>query len=145
MTAQHQSPCSTCPFARSTEPGTLGGSPVGTYVGQTEAGFLIYCHECLDYDDPDWKEKASKPGAMNQCAGAAIFRSNIERPKPAILTLPKDTEKVFASHAEFVAHHAKLSLAEAELLLEQCPPELFVDLEMRRAGVTLTLVPREPA
>jgi hypothetical protein len=138
--AQHTTPCATCPFRRTTEPGYLGGSPTQTYVGQTEAGFMIACHSCINYDDPDWKEKASVYGNVGQCAGAAIFRSNIEKPRPALLTLPPNTDIVFASYAEFVAHHEGITLAEAEQCLRDVTPAECAQAELRRAGVVLNLI-----
>src|SRR5215204_6012470 len=99
---QHTQPCKTCPFSRQCPPGELGGSSVGTYIGQAYgAAFWIPCHECIDYSDPDWRHQHQ----AGQCAGAAIYRANchpVKRP-PSLLALPTDTVTVFASPAEFFA------------------------------------------
>lgn len=132
MSAQHTKPCKTCPFSRSSTPGELGGSPVGTFVGQAYRSFWLPCHECIDYSDPQWRYQYK----ANQCAGAAIYRANCHpahRPK-ALLSLPASTEFVFASPAEFIAHHCRMSVAEAEAALEILPPALFWETEMRRSG-----------
>lgn len=44
-----------------------------------------------------------------QCAGLAIFRTNIcKSPRYRdILTLPQDKTTVFASPAEFIDHHSR--------------------------------------
>lgn len=138
---QHKQPCATCPFKRTTKPGTLGGSPTQVYVGQTEGGFAIPCHERIDYNDPNWRQTFLDVG---QCAGAAIFRSNIGKASPrTALVLPADPETVFASHAEFVAHHDNITVEEAERQLAETTPRQCVEQEYRRAGVMVRLVPRE--
>ncbi len=140
---QHTTPCADCPFRRTVEAGALGGSPSHVYVGQVEAGFVIPCHSSIDYDDPDWKAKASRPGGVSQCAGAAIFRANIEREKEnrGLIKLPKDTDNVFASYREFVSHHEGIDYPESlfsQVALDMCAAEA-----MKAAGVVLTLKPRD--
>ncbi len=129
---QHAKPCSTCPFQRSCEPGELGGSPTETFIGQAFGGFWIPCHECMDYTDPDWRLQY----AANQCAGAAIYRSNChpaERP-PDLLTLPENKELVFATPAEFFAHHKGIPLEDAQRILDRWPPLFWWMCEMNRPG-----------
>ena len=142
MTKQHTSPCTDCPFRKTVEPGALGGSSTVTYVGQIASSipFVIPCHSCIDYDDPDWKAKASVPGGVSSCAGAAIFRSNIGKVKPALLTLPKDTETVFSSYEEFVSHHEGLDLPDGSI--PQAKIDDCVRHELERAGVVVSLVPK---
>lgn len=105
---------------------------------------MIPCHSCIDYDDPEWRVKCSVHGAVGECAGAAIFRSNIDRPNPLVLLLPPDTATVFASHAEFVAHHEQISLADAEERLVACPPTECARRELMRAGVVISAIPAHP-
>ncbi len=140
---QHTTPCADCPFRRTVEKGALGGSPVQTYVGQSAIPMMqIPCHSCIDYDDPNWKAKASVPGGVSQCAGAAIFRSNIgmESVNDRIVSLPKDTDNVFASYNEFVAHHSDLDVADVNItqdMIDHC-----VQRELHRSGVVVSLVPK---
>lgn len=128
---QHTKPCKTCPFRRDSKPGELGGSPVETFVGQTYGAFWIPCHELIDYNDPNWREQYHVP----QCAGAAIYRENchseIGRPKE-LLKLPKDTELVFQTPAEFVGHHEGIPPSFVEPLMKMITPEMLHDVEMRR-------------
>lgn len=133
---QHHQPCITCPFRRDCVPGELGGSPVETFIGQAFGAFLIPCHECIDYTDPDWKTNCVK---VSQCAGTAIYRSNChpaERPA-SLLVLPEDTNMVFASPAEFMAHHLGISEEEATMkLYDHTPTKHWLD-EMLRSGARL--------
>lgn len=109
---QRTTPCPECPFNRKVAPGTLGGSPVQTYVGQAVLPFWLPCHM-----SPGYKGKVSDPTTTQQCAGAAIFRNNIgvaAKMPAAILSLPPDRELSFSSLAEFVAHHLQVSVAAVE-------------------------------
>lgn len=140
--SQHKKPCATCPFRRSIEPGALGGSPPHVYVGQTEGGFMIPCHEVIDYTDPEWKEGA-RTLIDHQCAGAAIYRANNGLPSPSrILELPEDKEMVFGSHVEFVAHHCKIPKFVAAQALKEVTPAMCLESEKKRAGCKVTLIPK---
>lgn len=115
-------PCLDCPFYRRVKPGALGGSSVETYIGQSIGPFMLPCHKACDFDDPNWKDKV---GETSQCAGAAIYRNNIGfggAMPSGIHVLPQDHDKVFSSHAEFIAHHMGVTLYQAELILAQRPP-----------------------
>ena len=59
----------------------------------------IACHVTIDSSD-EWNE------GMLQCAGAAIYRSNVcKLPRdPQVVTLPADTGLVFG-FGEFLVHH----------------------------------------
>lgn len=106
-------PCGACPFTRTSTPGALGGSSPEVYIGQTHAPFVLPCHCACNFDDPDWKSKAM---TTPQCAGAAIFRANcgLSSIMPAVLhSLPPDTERVFTSPVEFLAHHKQISYMHA--------------------------------
>lgn len=108
-TCGRETPCAECPFARHVTPGKLGGSPIEVYIGQAYGPFYLPWHS--DYE-PDSRERFDKGGAqVRQCAGAAIFRSNIgvaELMPDGMHQLPKDTEKVFATRGEFIAHHSEV-------------------------------------
>lgn len=63
---QHKKPCATCPFTsrvtpESDDPGSTGYSPTEVYVAQYFMPYIVTCHEFVDYDDPNWKAKASNP------------------------------------------------------------------------------------
>ncbi len=95
---QHKKPCSDCPWARRSLAGWLGGFPLRDWLLAAHSEERIECHtkRGFDKDTP-------------QCAGAAIYRSNVAKlPRdPSILILPKDVEIVFATPMEFERHHAK--------------------------------------
>lgn len=124
---QHAKPCSTCPFLRTCTPGQLGGSPVETFIGQAFGGFWIPCHEQIDYSDPGWRTKFDTP----QCAGTAIYRANCHPADRAnlILVLPS-SDTVFSSPAQFMAHHLRISVEEAENRLGRRPPSFYWMVEM---------------
>jgi hypothetical protein len=88
---QHTNPCTDCPFARTAVRGWLGGSSPMEYVMLAHDEERIDCH------------------AINgpQCAGAAIYRSNVcKSPRDkTLLILPADRVRVFANTKEFLAHH----------------------------------------
>lgn len=92
---QHRSPCPDCPWARRALPGWLGGGSV--------EGWLKRAHreERVDY------HTLQGP----QCAGMAIYRANVcKKPRyPEILVLGANREKVFATPAEFRAHHEEVA------------------------------------
>lgn len=90
-TSQPRLPCSDCPWARKALAGWLGSETREQWIADAQGEARIECHTLI--------------GA--QCAGAAIFRTNIaKRPRdPTLLVLPADREKVFATPQEFCAHH----------------------------------------
>ena len=103
-------PCHECAFLRTCPPGLLGGSPVETYIGQALGPFSVPCHLQTDFRDPEWKDKAWD---VQQCGGLAVFRTNIgiaDRMPDALPCLPASSD-VFATMAEFVAHHLQIPLA----------------------------------
>lgn len=140
---QRTSPCAECPFARHIKPGALGGSPTSTYVGQANGPFWLPCHCSTDFNDPKWKTDVTKP----QCAGAAIFRANVEvadKMPDFLLKLPKDTTKVFASFAEFVAHHEQVPLDTAAQFIKAFPPDLWTRCEMSKISARHFVTPKAP-
>jgi hypothetical protein len=100
-------PCKECPFAKKNNLAgpNPGGASVATYIGQSMGPFWLPCHMEKEYDG-----KNTDPSKVNQCAGAAIYRSNVnasEMPEQ-LLRLPKDKETVFGSHVEFAVHYLRL-------------------------------------
>lgn len=110
-----QHPCAECPFTRKIAPGFLGGSPPETFIGQLVGPFVIPCHCAKGYDQHD-----PNPGRFTQCAGAAIMRANegCDGPLPdSMLKLPPDRVTVFATFAEFYAHHGGETVEAARAYL----------------------------
>ena len=91
--AQPRKPCSDCPWAKTALPGWLGGFTVDQWIRAAHGEERIDCHTLIG----------------PQCAGAAIYRSNVgKNPRDrGLLLLPKDTETVFASPIEFTKYHKK--------------------------------------
>lgn len=90
---QHRAPCSDCPWARKALPGWLGPLQAPQWVqvahGEGEPG----CH--------------TRQGMA--CAGIAIYRANVcKAPRdPEAFRLPANKTSVFATPAEFLAHHER--------------------------------------
>lgn len=92
---QHTKPCHDCPWSRKAIPTWLGGSSVDAWLSAAHGETVIMCH-CIK---------------NQQCAGAAIFRSNVcKLPRPPNLILEEDTKRVFATDMEFIDHHRKEKL-----------------------------------
>jgi hypothetical protein len=89
---QHKKPCSDCPWARTALNGWLGGGTVDEWLMTAHRDHHVDCH--------------TLKGA--QCAGLAIYRRNVcKRVEAPLLTLEKDTDKVFATPMEFREHHSR--------------------------------------
>lgn len=103
-------PCKECPFKKEnilTGPNPGGAAPT-VYIGQAMGPFWLPCHM-----DKNYKDKNTDPNEVSPCAGAAIFRSNIDVAKympPALYKLPEDKEDVFGSKEEFLAHYYQVSV-----------------------------------
>lgn len=69
------------------------------WFAAAHSDMAIACH--LTITDEDWDDQG-----MRQCAGVAIYRSNVHKsPRdPEVLTLPTDLDTVFG-FGEFVAYH----------------------------------------
>jgi hypothetical protein len=123
-------PCSECPFSRACAPGGTGGTDPTVYVGQAYGAFFLPCHQDQDYRQESALDHAD---VIAQCAGAAIFRSNVgvsERLPLAIHRLPPSPARVFANAAELIAHHNQMTLVEAEEILRRTPPGTLLATEL---------------
>ena len=132
MSEKLHKPCKSCPFSRKVTPGELGGSPASKFIGQVFGPFWLPCH-C----SPGYEGNRSNP-KHSQCAGAAIFRANIGRAEllpPQLHKLPADAELVFASAAEFLAHHAGVTVEDAAGVLRLIPPAVLLKAELGAQGV----------
>ena len=132
--------CGQCPFARSTPKEYLDtrGQNGERFAGQSIGAFALPCHMRSEFD-----EFRTNPHAAPLCAGAAKFRANIEvadKLSPRLGRLPADTVKVFASHAELLAHHEGISIEEAQIkLTKKSVREMLAD-ELQKAGVQIISV-----
>jgi hypothetical protein len=136
-----QVPCDNCPWRKNSKPGYLGGSHPLTYIGQAQGPFVLPCHKACNFEDPGWRAKTI---STRQCAGAAIYRANVGvayRLPGTIHHLPPSKE-VFGSPEEFLSHHTKISIAEAQSILRRNPPESLFEEELSRVEVMSFAVPK---
>ena len=132
---QHKKPCGTCPFRIDTEPTEKpGGSPLEVYVGQTFLPFQIPCHECIDYDEEDWKENTDD---LPQCVGHAMLRKNerLDEIMPQSLVIVDPDDNAFESIQHWWAHHRKISLGEARSELTTGRIVMMCMNEITRTGM----------
>lgn len=131
-------PCKECPFSRQIAPGFLGGARPEVYVGQIVLPFWLSCH-C----DTNYKGRESKAGEVTQCAGAAIFRSNMGiRPPPPLLCLPPSDTLSFTTLPEFYAHHTGCSIEAAkQYLTHDKVRECFIQ-ELNDSRLKAQLIPK---
>lgn len=104
-------PCSDCPWRRVATQGWLGPLTPEMWVEGVHSDAPIACHQTIVRVGDDGLGSWDDP-AMRQCRGAAIFRANVcKMPRDTnVVTGPADEETVFASNAEFLAHHEKKGL-----------------------------------
>lgn len=130
---KRKSPCKECPFRKNNKlKGEFpGGSHPFVYVGQSVGPFWLPCHMDKEYND-----KESDPKAVDQCAGAAIYRANTgsasRMPEP-LLSLPKDMETVFKSHEEFLSHY--LNIPEDQISLSEDDLRILLEMEVNKIEV----------
>lgn len=100
-------PCHDCPWRRDSAPGWLGPFTAEEWVMIAHSDEPIACHLTLPTDGKHRSEqKTWDYEGVEQCAGAAIYRTNILKlPRdPNVATLPRDTDSVFGFD-EFEQHH----------------------------------------
>lgn len=134
---QHKKACKTCPFRDDTPPTeTPGGSPLSVYIGQTYLPFQVPCHECIDYDDPDWREKTDD---LPQCVGHAMLRKNerLDELLPERLLVVDPDETAFESIQHWWAHHRQISLGDARTELTTGRIVMMCVNEITRKGLRL--------
>lgn len=123
-TKKLQQPCNACPYIKTVIPGATGGSDPEVYIGQGHGPFWLPCHKNCDFSNPNWKDNYQ----VQQCAGAAIYRANIDRSDlmPGSLhKLPKNA-KVFGSPEELYAYHKQITIEEAKEFLQSNHPETLM-------------------
>lgn len=124
-------PCAECPWSKNVTPGALGGSTPDVYIGQAYGPFILPCHMACDFSDPDWK---SKVNTTAQCAGAASFRASVgvAEALPDALHKLEPHPDVFKTPGEFVAHHCKVGIAAANMVLALSPPSTLMRRQLAR-------------
>lgn len=136
MTPPARRPCAGCPFARHSTPGKTGGSDATVFAGQAAGPFQLNCHSA-----PGYAQRPDPTLSMRPCAGAAIYRANTgvaDQMPPSLAALPADPEAVFASAEELVAHHRKITPAEAAGVVRDAGGvDGLLYAELRRAGVVM--------
>ena len=115
--------CSTCPYSRRTSKAYLDtrGDNGEAFLAQAHMPAVLPCHQEND--------GIATAGKCRQCAGAAMFRANVgvANLPEALGRLEADSERVFASNAELLAHHKGWTIADAAAYLVDNPlPELIV-------------------
>jgi hypothetical protein len=101
-------PCGRCPFRRDSAAGWLGEAPPEEFVQLIQIEYPLPCHATLDYEDPRWRERWEAGEVGSLCRGALVMAANMRklaRNQSAQPRVPADCEAVFATPAEFVAHH----------------------------------------
>lgn len=105
---QHTTPCPQCPWRKTSAPGWLGASTPLQFLAQAESEIRMPCHCSVDYDRPDWKERAE---SSPRCAGHATYlRNRCKSPRNASLAqfvgqVIADPDTVFTRPEDFVRHH----------------------------------------
>jgi hypothetical protein len=102
--------CRTCPWKKgTTSPGLIGGSEPTVYIGQVSGPFYFPCHSSKGYAG---KKTNLESSDTKQCAGANIFRANIDVAKlmpKGIEQLSQDLENIYNTREEFLAHYYNVS------------------------------------
>lgn len=98
-----EKPCFDCPWRRNAAKGWLGPFSAEQWEELAHSDVAIACHITIPENSAfgDWDNDD-----LLQCAGAAIYRSNIAKSprNPEVATLPADRETVFG-FGEFVEYH----------------------------------------
>lgn len=100
-------PCFDCPWRRNAAKGWLGPFTAEEWLATAHSDEPIACHITLNEDAESEAEAWSAQGVL-QCAGSAIYRSNVHKSprNPEVATLPADLETVFGM-GEFVPYHTQ--------------------------------------
>lgn len=98
-----KNPCQECPFRKNSLPGWLGADDPQNFMNTVMADVEMPCHLTIDYDSEFWEEDLQE---AEQCAGAAIFFSNISKlSRDRNRLILSKNANVFASVKEFFVHH----------------------------------------
>lgn len=109
----HQA-CSGCPMRKDSAPGWLGAATPEGFMSAVMGDAAMPCHQTIDYEDREWREKWRKMKAGSHCVGVANFFANILKVSrdPNRPRAPK-SDQVFENPAQFVAYH---SLGPSDLI-----------------------------
>lgn len=72
--------CKQCPFRKTSAPGWLGSYTPSSVFSSIWKGHPFFCHTSIDYDDPEWLEKAMNPRSGKLCVGGLRFANMIHAP-----------------------------------------------------------------
>lgn len=105
--SQHHTPCSECPWRKSSAPGWLGASTPLQFLAQAESGIRMPCHCAVNYERDDWEQQVEE---APRCAGhAAYLRNRCKMPSDPEMRAFADrvgrNPEVFTRPEEFVSHH----------------------------------------
>jgi hypothetical protein len=105
---KRKSPCSECPFRRTSTRGWLGADNPEHFVEQTLRGADMPCHMDIDYSDKEWMTTQEPDAPM--CVGALQFQNNwlslSRNPKVAEAQRQVGNNvNVFDSPEQFMIHH----------------------------------------
>lgn len=100
-------PCNACPFRKKALPGWLGAASPESFIIEISRDHPVPCHQTLDYEDEDWKEKWEAGKTGNTCAGALVMTANMcKLPRdPKFPRMKSDRETVFETPHAFIDYH----------------------------------------
>lgn len=139
-----RNPCKTCPWGVESSKAygpearheVIGGAfSTEQMLGQAVGPFWLPCH--MGYNrDPDVHGKddiIAKADVIPQCAGAAIFRANIDVADvlPTALLKLDSNSSVFDTAADFYAYHKQVNMDEAEACTTQEALTILAIKELR--------------
>jgi hypothetical protein len=103
--------CKQCPFRPGSAPGWLGGyeAPINVFRSLWH-GEPFFCHTAIDYEKPDWLERAMKKGKL--CTGGLAFANLTPMPPSGHEAIRIAREKVKLAEGievmppnDFMAYH----------------------------------------
>lgn len=107
-------PCHDCPFRKKSSPGWLGSATAREFIDRVDAQVPMECHTEFDYKQDNWQARVLDDDTVI-CVGAAHYLANtMSSPRPwdeatrSYSQAVDDhgySDRVFASRAEFLAHH----------------------------------------
>lgn len=114
-------PCAECPWRRDSAPGWLGASNPEEFLRTfVTAGTDPPCHMTVDYESPRWQQLIEE---APRCKGNVIFMANhMKSPRNEafaadVRKTETDREEVFTIEAEFLAHHKREPMSDADAKL----------------------------
>jgi len=87
--------------------GWLGAGTPESFIECIQHEELLPCHQTLDYEDKQWKEKWVSGEVGRACRGALVLMRNMSKlPRdPNFPRVDRDDDTVFSHPREFLAYH----------------------------------------